>query len=200
MALFSQKTVQFKINLIMSIDEKHLAIVAKLRHIALQQMRKTGYSAQFYTLQKTEIADGLFEDKSVIEKFNQLFSEDSTEPNQAEIDDFIKFCTIKIKHSLIDYMRRKFAEKRGGNLKIISLDDSLEIFSALDLKDNQIEYVNEALDELEKESPFHAKIIEKKYFLGMKNKEIAEHFDVSLSKIEKDSHFAIAWLKRELSK
>lgn len=183
-----------------NIEDKQLAIVAKLRNIALQQMRKTGYSAQFYTLQKTEVANELFEDKSVIEKFNELFSQPEREPNQTEIDGFIKFCTIKIKHNLIDYMRRKFAEKRGGNVQILSLDDSLDIFSALDIKSEQIEYLNGALEKLEKQSPFHAEIIEKKYFLGMKNKEIAEHFDVSLSKVEKDVHFAIAWLKRELSK
>jgi RNA polymerase sigma factor (sigma-70 family) len=182
-----------------TVDEKQLAIVAKLRNIALQQMRKTGYSAQFHTLQKTEVADGLFEDKAVIEKFNRLFSTGSSEPNQAELDDFIKFCTIKIKHNLIDYMRRKFAEKRGGNMQTVSLDDSLDIFTALEIKAEQIEYLNEALEKLEKESAFHAEIIENKYFLGLKNKEIAEHFDVSLSKVEKDAHFAIAWLKRELS-
>lgn len=182
------------------VEDKQLAIVAKLRNIALQQMRKTGYSAQFHTLQKTEVADGLFEDKAVIEKFNKLFLSETAEPNQAEIDEFIKFCTIKIKHNLIDYMRRKFAEKRGGNIQIISLDDSLDIFAALNIKAEQIEHLNEALEKLEKESPFHAGIIENKYFLGMKNKEIAEYLNVSLSKIEKDSHYAIAWLKRELSK
>lgn len=181
-------------------EDKQLAIVYKLRQIALHQMRKTGYSAQFYTLQKTEIADGLFEDKAVIEKFNKLFSETADEPDQAEVDEFIKFCTIKIKHNLIDYMRRKFAEKRGGNFQIISLDDSPDIFSDLEIKDGQLEHLNDALEKLEKESPLHAGIIENKYFLGMKNREIAEHLNVSLSKVEKDSHYAIAWLKRELTK
>lgn len=181
-----------------TIEEKQLAIIAKLRNIALNQMRKTGYSAQFHTLQKTEVADGIFEDKLVIEKFNNLFQNENPDP--AELEEFIKFCTVKIKHNLIDYMRRKFAEKRGGNLQIVPLDDSLNIFSALDIQAEQIEYLNGALEKLEKQSPFHAQIIEKKYFLGMKNKEIAEHFDISLSKVEKDSHFAIAWLKRELLK
>jgi RNA polymerase sigma factor (sigma-70 family) len=184
---------------IATVDEKQLAIVAKLRNIALQQMRKTGYSAQFHTLQKTEVADGLFEDKAVIEKFNQLFSTDSNEPNQEELEDFIKFCTIKIKHNLIDYMRRKFAEKRGGNVQMVSLDDSLDIFAALEIKAEQIEHLNDALEKLGTESAFHLEIIENKYFLGLKNKEMAEKFDVSLSKIEKDVHFAVAWLKRELS-
>lgn len=183
-----------------TVDQKQLEIVTRLRNIALQQMRKTGYSAQFHTLQKTEVADGLFEDRAVIEKFNQLFSADSNEPEQAQTDEFIKFCTIKIKHNLIDYMRRKFADKRGGKVQVISLEDSLDIFAALEIKDSQIENLNEVLEKLEVESPFHAGIIEKKYFLGMKNKEIAEHLDISLSKVEKDSHFAIAWLKRELSK
>jgi RNA polymerase sigma factor (sigma-70 family) len=180
-----------------NIEDKQLAIVAKLRNIALQQMRKTGYSAQFHTLQKTEVANEIFEDKSVIEKFNKLVSEDS---KPEELEEFIKFCTIKIKHNLIDYMRRKFAEKRGGKVETVSLDDSLNIFAALEIKDSQIENLNEVLEKFERESPFHAEVIEKKYFLGMKNKEIAEHFDVSLSKIEKDVHFAIAWLKRELSR
>ena len=74
-----------------NIEDKQLAIVAKLRNIALQQMRKTGYSAQFRTLQKTEVANELFEDKAVIEKFNELFSQTEREPNQDEIDSFIKF-------------------------------------------------------------------------------------------------------------
>ena len=182
-----------------SVDEKQLAVVAKLRHIALQQMRKTGYSAQFYTRQKTEVANELFEEKAVIEKFNELFSTTGKEPNQAELDEFIKFCTIKIKHNLIDYMRRKFAEKRGGNFHFVSLDDSLNIFAALDIKSEQIEHLNEALEKLGNESALHLELIENKYFLGLKNKEIAENFDVSLSKVEKDAHFAIAWLKRELS-
>ncbi len=181
-------------------EDKQLAIVFKLRQIALHQMRKTGYSNQFYTLQKTEVADGLFEDKAVIEKFNKLFTQTKDEPNQAELDEFIKFCTIKIKHNLIDYMRRKFAEKRGGNFQIVSIDDSPDIFGALDIKAEQIEYLNDALEKLEKQSKFHAEIIENKYFLGMKNREIAGHLNVSLSKVEKDVHFALAWLKRELSK
>ena len=84
----------------------------------------------------------------------------------------------------------------AGGLSTISLN----IFSALDIQSAQIEYVNDALEKLEKQSPFHAKIIENKYFLGMKNKEIAKHLNVSLSKVEKDVHFAIAWLKREMSK
>ena len=180
-----------------TVDEKQLAVIAKLRNIALQQMRKTGYSAQFHTLQKTEVANEIFEDKAVIDKFNRLFSASA---KNEEYEEFIKFCTIKIKHNLIDYMRRKFAEKRGGNVQIVSLDDSFDIFAALEIKDNQIEHLNDALEKLEKESPFHAGIIENKYFLGMKNKEIAEHLNVSLSKVEKDVHFAIAWPKRELSK
>jgi len=183
-----------------TVEDKQLAIVAKLRNIALQQMRKTGYSAQFYTLQRTEVADGIFEDEAVIEKFDKLFSQSPDEAAPAEVEEFIKFCTVKIKHCLIDHMRKKFAAKRGGNVQTISLDDSLDIFAALDMKDNQLEDLNETLEKLEKESAFHAKIIGDKYFLGMTNEEIAKQLGVSLSKIEKDSHYAIAWLKRELSK
>lgn len=182
-----------------SVEDKQLAIIARLRNIALQQMRKTGYSAQFYTLQKTEVADGLFEDEKVIERFDKLFSPSAEEPAQEDIDEFIKFCTVKIKHGLIDHMRKKFANKRGGKTQTISMDDSLEIFAVLDVQDSQIEYLNEALEKLEKESPLHAKLIGDKYFLGMKNDEIAKQMNVSLSKVEKDSHFAVAWLKRELS-
>jgi RNA polymerase sigma factor (sigma-70 family) len=182
-----------------NLEDRQLAIVAKLRKIALQQMRKTGYSAQFYTLQKTEVADAIFEDRAVIDKFNSLFSPTVTELNPADEVEFIKFCTVKIKHNLIDYMRKKSANKRGGEFIIVSMDDSFDIFSALDVKDNQIDFLNEALEKFEKESEFHTKIIEYKYFLGMKNQEIATLLNVSLSKVEKDSHFAIAWLKRELS-
>lgn len=183
-----------------SVDDRQLELVARLRNIALQQMRKTGYSAQFHTLQKTEVANEIFDDSVVIERFNSLTSKPAEEINREEIDNFIRLCTIKIKHYLIDYMRRKFADKRGGNLHFVSLDESLDIFADLNIKDYQIEYLNDALAKLEAESPFHAQLINDKYFLGMKNQELAAQYDVSLSKIEKDSHFAIAWLKRELSK
>lgn len=180
-------------------DEKHLAIVAKLRTIAMQQMRKTGYSPQFHTLQRTEVANEVFEDSRVIDKFNNLFSRKDAEGEAADVEEFIKFCTIKIKHNLIDYMRKKFADKRGGNMQFVPLDDSLNIFSALDIKDHQIDHLNDVLEKLEKESEPHAKLVMNKYFLGMKNDEIAKMMDCSLSKIEKDNHFAIAWLRRELS-
>lgn len=180
--------------------ERQLELAAKLRNIALQQMRKTGYSAQFHTLQKTEIANEIFDDSAVVEKFNKLTSAPAEQISQEEIDDFIRLCTIKIKHYLIDYMRKKFADKRGGNVRFVSLDDSPDIFAALEVNGHQIEYLHEALDNLEKYSPSHAKLINDKYFLGMKNREIAKQYGVSLSKIEKDSHFAVAWLKRELSR
>lgn len=183
-----------------SVQDKQLVIIAKLRQIALQQMRKTGYSAQFHTLQKTEVADGLFEDKTVIERFNNLFSQSAVDIEDSEVEAFIKFCTVKIKHALIDHMRKKSAEKRGGKVHTIPLDDSLEFFTVLEMRDDQIEHLNDALEELRKESPTHANLIDNKYFLGMKHDEIAKQLNVSLSKIEKDSHYAIAWLKRELSK
>lgn len=187
-------------NEIAAVDAKQMAIVTRLRYIALQQMRKTGYAAQFYTLQKTEVADEIFQDKAVIDKFNDLFSETAEGPETAKVEEFVKFCTVKIKHFLIDHMRRKFAEKRGGDIQFVPLDDPLSIFQALDVRAEQVDHIEEALDKLAAEHPFHAGIIENKYLLGMKNKELAEYFDVSLSKVEKDVNFAIAWLKRELSK
>ncbi len=181
-----------------STDDKELEVIAKLRLIALHQMRKTGYTAQFRTLQKTEVADGLFEDQSVIERFDKLLSTDEDDLDPDQLEEFIKFCTVKIKHNLIDHMRRKSADKRGGGNPHFSFDETFEIFSSVRLQPARAEELDDALQALQSEFHYHAELVELKYFLGMTNREIAEYFDVSLSKVEKDAHFAIAWLRRFL--
>lgn len=164
--------------------------IKKLREIARQQMRKTGYVNKYNTLQPTALAHEIY--IKLQEKSQSLI--------EPESEDFYKYCTKMVKYFLIDYMRKKNSQRE---IEFISIDETLDIYWAWDKNKIQAQdYLNlhEALEKFEKEFEQQSKIIEAKYFLGMKDREIAEWLDVSLSKVEKDVKFAKAWLRRELSK
>lgn len=96
---------------------------------------------------------------------------------------------------LIDYARRRTAEKRGGNRERVTLsnvagDVGREILF-LELDD--------ALNKLAVKSERAARVAELKVFAGMTGDEIAEALGVSRRTVTGDWQFARVWLARELA-
>jgi RNA polymerase sigma-70 factor, ECF subfamily len=92
---------------------------------------------------------------------------------------------------LIDYARRLTAEKRGGGVQMLSLDEeqiAVEEFAAelLDL--------DQALEQLAVLNPRHARVVECRYFAGMSVDETAAALDVSPRTVKYDWALARAWL------
>lgn len=96
---------------------------------------------------------------------------------------------------LVDYARRRGAAKRGGDWKRVELAEA-ENLSAEHAQ--AIEELDEALTRLEKISPRQSRLLEHRYFGGLKLTECAEVLGVSLSTVKADLRFARAWLAREL--
>ena len=108
---------------------------------------------------------------------------------------FFAMASRIMRNILIDYARRRKAQKRGGGAPHVSLDDAIvsaeasaDVFLALD----------EALNQLAKFDERQAKVVEYRFFGGMQEKEIAEVLDIAPRTVRRDWRKAKGWLARAL--
>jgi RNA polymerase sigma factor (sigma-70 family) len=115
---------------------------------------------------------------------------------------------------LVEEARRRSAQKRGGEAKIVPLDDSPEhqsvtlgIFAGLNLPrdpsgivecGDQLLRLDALLEELSSLSPRQAEIFEGRFFAGMSVQETAAALDLSESSVERDYRATRAWLASKL--
>ena len=96
-----------------------------------------------------------------------------------------------IRRLLVSHARTKNAVKRGGEYRQIDLEENL----AFTENDDRILAIDEALEHLAKAHERQAKIVELKFFGGMKMQEIADELGVSLRTVEVDWTTAKVWLR-----
>lgn len=96
-----------------------------------------------------------------------------------------------MRHVLVDCARARKRAKRGGGAEVAALD-GLEV--ALPERSRDVEFVDEALGELEKLDPRKARIIELRYFGGLTVEEIAEELGISASTVGRDLRMASVWI------
>ena len=101
-----------------------------------------------------------------------------------------------IRRLLVDYARKRKANKRGGP---DGRGIPLHISIAVDASDLDIVELDEALNLLAQNNERAAKVVELKFFSGLNGDEIAQQLNVSLRTVNNDWRFAKAWLYRQLS-
>ena len=109
---------------------------------------------------------------------------------------FLAAASLAMRHLLVDYARARNAKKRGGGWEQVELEPD-----ALRLTEEYAEAVEEldgALESLAELSPRKAKLLEQRYFGGLKLEECAEVLGVSLATVKNDLRLGRAWLAREL--
>lgn len=111
---------------------------------------------------------------------------------------FFSFAAREMRRVLVDHARKSHAVKRGQGFEIVPLD----------VNDEPIEAGTQAVDllaldlALEKLARFdgrQARLLELRYFAGLKVEEIAEVEGLSRATVFRDLSMARAWVKRELS-
>lgn len=109
---------------------------------------------------------------------------------------FLGTAAKAMRHILIDHARKKRAQKRGGDLKRVTLSGAV-------ITNTKTEYdaldIDEALVKLDKVDPRQARVVELKFFGGLSTFQISEVLGVSPRTVELDWRFARAWLRRELA-
>ena len=96
---------------------------------------------------------------------------------------------------LVDYARRRGAEKRGGGLQKLALDDAISFAQE---KDIDLIALDEALGDLARLDPLQSRIVELRFFGGLTLEEAAEILSLSRSTVEREWLTAKAWLYIQL--
>lgn len=108
---------------------------------------------------------------------------------------FLAIAANAMRKILIEFARRSAAEKRGGRSPVFSLDAAMDVPQ---LRRRDLVALDDALSGLAELDPRKAKVVELRYFGGLKAREAAEVLGVSEDTVLRDWKLAKAWLLREL--
>ncbi|MBX3377156.1 MAG: hypothetical protein KF678_09165 [Phycisphaeraceae bacterium] len=101
-----------------------------------------------------------------------------------------------IRRVLVDDARARRASKRGGGWERISIDDAAN--RPMDGSDVDLLALDEALTTLARVDPRAARVVELKFFGGLREEDVAVILSVSASTVRDDWKMAKAWLRDAL--
>jgi RNA polymerase sigma factor (TIGR02999 family) len=108
---------------------------------------------------------------------------------------FFGIAARAMRQVLIDHAERKAAIKRGGDAQFVTFDESaLEQASSAE----QLLSLNEALESLGEHDPRLVRIVEYRFFAGLKQDEIAALLGISVPTVKREWRAAKAWLRDAL--
>ena len=110
---------------------------------------------------------------------------------------FKRIAARAMRQVLIEAARRRKALKRGGDVRVITLDEGLD--ASVSTSDELLA-LDAALDDLARINPRQAGMVEYRFFGGLDLAETAQLLEVSEATIARDWRAARAWLARELRK
>lgn len=131
----------------------------------------------------------------VNEAYLKLLAE--SERNYQNRAHFFATAARAMRNILIDHIRARATEKRGGAMVRVEFDERI-VKSAED--PDQVLALHEALERLETLDPDQARIVELRYFAGFSNEEVAEMTGKSIRTIEREWGLARNWLYGQLTK
>jgi RNA polymerase sigma factor (TIGR02999 family) len=98
---------------------------------------------------------------------------------------------------LVDAARARAAEKRGGGIVKVDLNESVD---GLIDRDLELLVLNDALEALAVMDPRKAKVVEMRFFSGLSVEETASVLQISGESVKRDWKLARAWLTREMKR
>ncbi|WP_228370686.1 sigma-70 family RNA polymerase sigma factor [Candidatus Korobacter versatilis] len=153
----------------------------ELKRLARSYMRgeQTGH-----TLQPTAL---------VHEAYARMIKQDH--PDYRSRAHFMGVAAQIMRQILIDHARTRKAEKRGGGVVDLSLEEADAVSIARPVS---IIAVDDALAELAKKDAIKAQLIEMRFFGGMTAEESAEVLNLPVHEVRRHLRVGQAWLQREL--
>ena len=115
---------------------------------------------------------------------------------------FFAVAATIMRHILIDYAKRRRAEKRGGDKQMLSLDEAMVTserpFPFSDEQAEVLVVLDEALEGLRRLNERQSLVVEYRFFGGMTIEETSEALEISVATVNRDWAIARAWLYREM--
>jgi RNA polymerase sigma-70 factor (ECF subfamily) len=109
---------------------------------------------------------------------------------------FFGLAAVLMRQILVDHARRKQADKRGGGVTMVSLDDASP---AAQPSSVDVLALDEALAALAAFDPRQCRVVELRFFAGLSIDEASEALGISPATVEREWALAKAWLYRRLS-
>ena len=162
-------------------DQLMSLVYDRLRVLAHNQLRR---ERQDHTLNTTAL---------VHEAYLQLAKDQQMKPEDRS--HFFALSAKIMRNILVSYARKRNAEKRGGGEKAVTYNDML---IGEDDQSAGLLALDEALEILSQNNERLAKVVEFKFFGGMKVNEIAQALSVSDKTVKRDWVKARAWLHQQL--
>ena len=97
---------------------------------------------------------------------------------------FFGYASRVMRSVIIDAVRERQAERRGGDLQRLTLNT--QVADSLPAGEDELLRVHEALEVLAQSEPRLAKVVEMRYFGGYNEQEIAEALDVTDRTVRRD--------------
>ena len=163
-------------------EELLTSLYDELRQLAAQKMAREGPGQ---TLQATAL---------VHEAWLRLGGESQTAwQNRAH---FFGAAAEAMRRILIEKARRRRALRRGGQAERVELNETeLDV----DMQDEQLLELHEALDRLAERNPAKAELVKLKFFAGLTLEEAAKVLGVATPTAKRYWAYARAWLYREIN-
>jgi RNA polymerase sigma factor (TIGR02999 family) len=123
---------------------------------------------------------------------------DANEVDWKDKAHFFAVSANMMRRILVDRARAKGAEKHGGAVLRLNLDDAPELASSS--RDREMVAIDDALEVLAKVDPRKAEVIVLRFFGGLTVEETAEVLKISGQSVMRDWKMARAWLIAELAR
>jgi len=100
-----------------------------------------------------------------------------------------------MRNILVDHARARLAEKRGGGLTPVTLEEAMDHVAG---KSPDLLALDDALRALADKDERKARVLELRYFGGLSVEETADVLGLSVATVGREARFATAWLRREM--
>ncbi len=164
-----------------SYDKLFSVVYERLKNIARQHLAQ---ERKNHTLSKTAL---------VHEVYMKLI--DQSEIKWEDRAHFYAIASRSMRQILVDYARRKAAEKRGGNAHRVTLDE--DEHNLVEHAEELIE-LNDLIDKLSEFDERKSRVVEMRFFGRMTIREISKILNVSTRTVDRDWLKARTWLHKEL--
>lgn len=156
-------------------------VIGELRQRAESYLRR---ERQSHTLQPTALVN---------EVYLQLI--DQKRIQWRDRTHFFAVSARMMRHLLVDHARARAAEKRGGQVEMVPLENAQV---GVDSNNLNLLALDEALNNLAELDPRQARVVELRYFAGLSLDETAEVLKVNRVTVGRDWRHARTWLRRRL--